>query len=78
MIYWIDWWSSGIIVPCHGTDPGSILAQCIYPDVCISRCGNTLLPQIIFETTLEIERPQKVYYVSGSYFLVESDREGEV
>ena len=24
----MHWWSSGRIVPCHGTDPGSILGQC--------------------------------------------------
>ena len=27
-IFYARWWSSGRIVPCHGTDPGSIPGQC--------------------------------------------------
>ena len=72
----MHWWSSGRRLPCHGTDPGSIPGQCSTQNIYISIYGNMSLPYIVFETTLLIERPHIVDYVSAWYFLVESNREG--
>ena len=72
----VHWWSSGRIVPCHGTDPGSIPGQCMNQNMCISLCADMSFPDIGFEAFLPIERPHIVDYVSAWYFLVESNREG--